>query len=75
VSLLFGQSFLDYSALPFGGMATPDKRSLGILLIEVGVTLAVAGGLVSIYYSLNRDIRNDDEKQHEKQSPETGDFG
>lgn len=74
VSLLFGQPFLDYAALPLGGMAAPDKRSLGILLIEVGVTLAVAGGLVSIYYSLNRDIRNDEEKRNEKVSPETGDF-
>lgn len=75
VSLLFGHSFLDYAGLPLGDMATPDRRSLGILLIEVGVTLAVAGGLVSIYYSLNRDIRNDEEKRNEQVSPETGDFG
>ncbi len=64
VAMLFGGSFLDYAHLPFGSMEIPARQSLGILLIEVGVTLAVAGALVSIYYSLRRDpesaVRGDD---------------
>lgn len=75
VSLLTGQPFLDYSALPLGTMPVPDKRSLGILFIEVGVTLAVAGGLVSIYYSLNRDMRSETQRHDDKPSSETGDLG
>jgi multicomponent Na+:H+ antiporter subunit B len=55
VAMLFGGSFLDYNFLPFGAMELPARQSLGILLIEVGVTFAVAGALVSIYYSLKRD--------------------
>lgn len=57
VAMAFGGSFLDYSALPFGDMPPPARQSLGILLIEIGVTFAVAGALVSIYYSLRRDPR------------------
>lgn len=51
VPLLAGAPFLDYSALPVGG-ADADRRSLGILAIEVGVTVAVAGALLSIFYAL-----------------------
>lgn len=75
VSMLTGSPFLDYSALPFGGMAVPAKRSLGIMLIEVGVTLAVAGGLVSIYYSLSRDMRTIEQKANEVSTDGTGEMG
>ncbi len=64
ISLLGGGAFLDYSLLPWGGEA-PARRSLGILLIEIGVTFAVAGGLVSIYYSLGRDMRTPEQKAAE----------
>lgn len=44
-------TMLDYAALPLGGEAA-DRRSLGILLIEVGVTIGVAGAMVAIFYGL-----------------------
>lgn len=46
--VLLGAAFLDYSALPIAGEAAA-RRSLGILLIEVGVTLGVAGAVVAIF--------------------------
>jgi multicomponent Na+:H+ antiporter subunit B len=51
IAVVFGQPMLDYSVLP----VHPDpamRRSLGILFIEVGVTLAVAGAMLSIFYAL-----------------------
>jgi multicomponent Na+:H+ antiporter subunit B len=42
---------LDYAVLPFGG-TVPARRSMGILLIEVGVTMAVAGAMLSIFHAL-----------------------
>lgn len=51
-SLLLGQPMLDYSALPIAETA-PYRRSMGILLIEVGVTLGVAGAMLSIFYGLS----------------------
>jgi multicomponent Na+:H+ antiporter subunit B len=51
VPVLIGRPMLDYAVLPLG----PDlayRRSLAILLIEVGVTLAVAGAMLSIFYAL-----------------------
>jgi multicomponent Na+:H+ antiporter subunit B len=54
-SMLWGQPMLDYGALPLGGDAA-GRRSLGILLIEVGVTLAVAGAMISIFYALTGDV-------------------
>ncbi|MFO7694072.1 MAG: MnhB domain-containing protein [Vicinamibacterales bacterium] len=53
--LLMGGTMLDYSWLPLGSDAA-SRRSLGILLIEVGVTLGVAGSMVSIFYALAGDI-------------------
>lgn len=49
---LVGSTVLDYSALPIGD-APRYRRSMGILLIEVGVTLAVAGAMLSIFYALS----------------------
>jgi multicomponent Na+:H+ antiporter subunit B len=51
-SLVMGRPFLDYSALPVPWVETPQRRSLGILGIEIGVAIAVAGVVVSIFYSL-----------------------
>lgn len=47
-AMLGGGQFLDYAHLPFSGAAAA-LRSLGILLVEIGVGLAVVGILVSIY--------------------------
>ncbi len=50
-TLLLGKSFLDYSALTIFG--TPGMaHSMGILLVEVGVGLAVMALLISIYDDL-----------------------
>jgi multicomponent Na+:H+ antiporter subunit B len=50
--MFVGQAPLDYAVLPIG--AEPAlRRSMGILLIEVGVTLAVAGAMLSIFYALS----------------------
>lgn len=51
--MLFGEPLLAYDALPIAA-ESPARRSLGILLVEVGVTLAVAGGMMSIFYGLTQ---------------------
>jgi hypothetical protein len=50
-SLVVGQPLLDYAALPIGS-TLPARRSMGILLIEVGVALAVAGSMLALFYAL-----------------------
>jgi multicomponent Na+:H+ antiporter subunit B len=60
VAILFGQPMLDYSVLiPLGGDEAA-RRSLAILLIEVGVTLAVAGAMLSIFYALSGKLGGED---------------
>lgn len=68
-AMLFGGALLDYAALPFGGMAPAARQSLGILLVETGVTFAVAGSLVSIYYSLDREPRPVEKGKEEGGTP------
>lgn len=53
--LFHGSTVLDYGVLPLAA-EVPQRRSLGILLIEVGVTLAVAGAMLSIFYALAERI-------------------
>lgn len=51
VGLVGGAAFLDYAALSLG--ATPARaRYFGILLIETGVTIAVAATLVVVFVRL-----------------------
>jgi len=46
-------AYLDYSALPFNFTASlAALRSIGILLIEIGVAMGVCGVLVSIFDQL-----------------------
>lgn len=52
LSLLYGANFLDYGALAFLSEDVPTRRSLGILLVEVGVALTVASGLLLIFMRL-----------------------
>jgi multicomponent Na+:H+ antiporter subunit B len=54
-SMFSGRPPLDYAALPLGEDAAAS-RSMGILLIEVGVTLAVAGAMLSIFYALSEQL-------------------
>jgi multicomponent Na+:H+ antiporter subunit B len=57
--MLVGQPMLDYGVLPLA--AEPAyRRSMGILLIEVGVTLAVAGAMLSIFYALSGPVGGED---------------
>jgi multicomponent Na+:H+ antiporter subunit B len=61
VPLLMGTgTMLEYGVLPLG--ADPaDRHSLGILLIEVGVTIGVAGAMVAIFYALAGGIGGEGE--------------
>jgi multicomponent Na+:H+ antiporter subunit B len=52
VAMLAGGSFLDYGALPVPGVDPALLRNYGILLIELGVTIAVMTTIVSIYDNL-----------------------
>jgi multicomponent Na+:H+ antiporter subunit B len=49
--MFVGAPMLDYGVLPLAAEAA-YRRSMGILLIEVGVTLAVAGAMLSVFYAL-----------------------
>ena len=51
-ALLCGGEFLNYAFLPFAGFQAAELRSLGILMIEIGVGLAVMAILVAIYDDL-----------------------
>lgn len=54
-SIVLGQPFLDYAALPLGS-TVPARRSMGILLIEIGVALAVAGSMLALFYALTAKL-------------------
>jgi multicomponent Na+:H+ antiporter subunit B len=54
-SLVLGEPFLDYAALPLGSNV-PARRSLGILLIEIGVALAVAGSMLALFNALTSEL-------------------
>jgi len=51
IVLFYGFNFLDYAGLPFSG-SEPELRNAGILAIELGVAVAVAATLTSIYDDL-----------------------
>lgn len=50
--LLLGGNYLDYAHLPLPGFEPAAARSLGILLVEVGVMLAVSAVITVIYDDL-----------------------
>jgi multicomponent Na+:H+ antiporter subunit B len=52
IPMFVGQPMLDYAVLPLADKVA-YRRSLAILLIEIGVTLAVAGAMLSIFYALS----------------------
>lgn len=54
-SMLLGAPMLDYSVLPIAD-TVPYRRSMGILLIEIGVMLGVAGAMLSIFFALTGPI-------------------
>ncbi|OGO24855.1 MAG: hypothetical protein A2144_04090 [Chloroflexi bacterium RBG_16_50_9] len=55
--LATGGSFLDYGHLPIPGISGAPLRSLGILIVEVGIGLSVFGTMVLIFDSLVRAER------------------
>ena len=50
--LTTGGTFLDYGHLPIPGVSGAALRSLGILIVELGIGLTVFGTLVLIYDNL-----------------------
>jgi multicomponent Na+:H+ antiporter subunit B len=50
--LIGGGEFLNYSALQVPGLDAPGRRSLGIVLTQIGVGLDCAVAALSIVYSL-----------------------
>lgn len=59
IPVFYGGNYLDYGQLPFGGMEAAQVRSLGILLVEVGVGLAVMTVLSSIFDDLAGDDKHE----------------
>lgn len=50
--VLMGGNFLDYTYLPIPGHSGAELRSLGILIVEIGIALTVWGILVTIFDQL-----------------------
>jgi multicomponent Na+:H+ antiporter subunit B len=59
LAMISGGEFLDYGFLPFAGVTGAGLRSLGILMVEIGVGLAVMAILVAIYDDLLEGYPND----------------
>ena len=55
IPMATGGMFLDYAHLPIPGLSDAALRSLGILIVEVGIGLAVLGALVLIFDNLVGD--------------------
>lgn len=51
-AMIGGGLYLDYANLPIGGMPTPQLRSLGILLVEIGVGIGVMATMIAIFDDL-----------------------
>jgi len=52
VAMLWGGQFLDYGYLPYAHLEEPIRRYYGILIVEIGVSLAVMGVLIGIFDQL-----------------------
>lgn len=73
VPMLGGGAFLDYAASPIAATDDAYTRYLGIFVVEVGVGLVVAGGLVLIYDLLVRPdptTPGSDAREPNNRSPE-----
>lgn len=60
VSLINGGTFMDYSYLPLS-VEEPERHAIGILIVEIGVTLAVMGTIITILKEILRRVRFDDD--------------
>lgn len=56
VAMMGSGYFLQYTALPMGGIDPAMQRNLGILLVEFAVGLAVTGSVVAIYDDLTEPL-------------------
>jgi multicomponent Na+:H+ antiporter subunit B len=56
IAMLFGLNFLDYSYIKIPGLSSADIRSLGILIVEIGVGVAVTSILVSLFDNLLGEV-------------------
>jgi multicomponent Na+:H+ antiporter subunit B len=52
IPMMMGGAFLDYAYLPIPGISEAALRSLGILIVEIGIAMAVLGALVLIFDNL-----------------------
>jgi multicomponent Na+:H+ antiporter subunit B len=59
LAMVSGGEFLNYGYLPFAGFTAAGLRSLGILMVEIGVGLAVMAILVAIYDDLLEGYSDD----------------
>lgn len=62
-SLILGGNFLDYDALVKEGPGGHLGQHVGIIIIEIGVLLAVAGSMVTIFFAFAgrvSEIRDED---------------
>ena len=53
LAFIGGGNFLNYETIPAGGLHGPELRSLGILVVEVGIGFVVMGSLVLIFDRLS----------------------
>jgi multicomponent Na+:H+ antiporter subunit B len=56
LAIFYNLNFLDYSYMHIPGLSPADMRSLGILIIEIGVGVAVTAILVSLFDNLLGEI-------------------
>lgn len=52
IPLVMGGNYMDYAHLPIPGLSGAELRSLGILIVEIGIGLAVWGTLVTVFDQL-----------------------
>lgn len=77
--MLYGQSFLDYGALPFLGDEEAERRAWGVFIVEGGIALAVFGVLTAIFDGLtqpgSRGVKEEacDKGSGAEEGPETAD--
>jgi len=53
-TIIFGGNFLEYEKLPINVHYTPELHALGMLGIEIGVTICVMATIIGIFDALTR---------------------
>lgn len=60
ISMIGGGLFLEYEAMPFG-VDAQELHSIGILMVEIGVTIGVACTIITILKSIMERVTFDDD--------------